>query len=168
MLLLKSEHWFGRLLRSFFSLNTFGLLQFSKRQRSTFNFVPCSCVVVFLSVRRFSLTHFFSSTSPFTHFGSFTFVCNFCFVTMKASCFIFSYLKLYTTMPIAKLAAFLDMVRKPEVSFQFQTRKLFLSGSVNKLRFRVFTQNLPARSVELRSASGLSKRSLCQFCRTDH
>lgn len=87
---------------------------------------------------------------------------------MKASCFIFSYLKLYTTMPIAKLAAFLDMVRKPEVSFQIQTRKLFLSGSVNKLRFRAFTQNLPARSVELRSASGLTKRVLSQFCRTDH
>lgn len=51
---------------------------------------------------------------------------------MKASCFIFSYLKLYTTMPIAKLAAFLDMVRKPEVSFQLQINEETLSLRFSK------------------------------------
>ena len=89
---------------------------------------------------------------------------------MKASCFIFSYLKLYTTMPIAKLAAFLDMVRK-NGKFHLSsklTRKLFLLGSVNKLRLLAFTRNLLARSVELASACGLTEPALSPFSRTDH
>ena len=62
-------------------------------------------------------------------------------------------------MPIAKLAAFLDMVRKPEVSFQFQTRKLFLLSSVNKLRIRTFCSELAGQI-----AGNKTKRDLCPKC----